>query len=112
MTDPNMPPPEPVMPPPEPMHEPPRQTTINVNPERSGGGSGVIGFLVGGLLVVVAIIAAVLYMKGDGAAPGETNLDVNIDIPAPRLPDAPRLPEAPTLPPVEPTATPSPTAGN
>ncbi len=101
MTDPNMPPPDPV-------REPPHHTTINVSPEPRSGGSGVIGFLVGGLLVVVAIIAAVLYMNGDRAAgPGDTNLDVNIDIPAPRLPDAPKMPDPPTLPDIEPPAAPT-----
>ncbi|WP_396593156.1 hypothetical protein [Brevundimonas sp. R86498] len=98
MTDPNMPPERVVA-------EPDRHTTVNVQPERRSGGGGVIAFLVGGLIVVVAIIGYVLYTGG--TIPGRDDADTSIDVDV-NLPDVPRLPDAPTLPPVEPPSLPQP----
>jgi len=92
MTDPAAPPPER----PEVVH----QTTINTSPARSGGGSWM-AFLVGGLIVVVAIIGFVVWSHG-GSAPAADARDVNIDVnlPSPKMPDLPSPPhiEPPTVP--------------
>ena len=68
-----------------------------------------MAFIVGGLLVVVAIIAFVVWQNGGVSAPkaDETNVDVNIDLPQPKLPDLPQ-PELPDMPNVEPPTVPSP----
>ncbi len=100
MTDPNLPPTDrPVERPAEPVHH----TTVNVASEpKSGGGGSGIAFIVGGLLVLVAIIAVVMFMRGSPVdTPAETNLDVDIDVPAPQmpdLPDAPKMPDMPEIP--------------
>lgn len=77
-------------------------TTIN-NPAPREGGSGWLGFLIGGLVVVVAVIAFVLWSGGAQAPSKVADIDVEVDIPAPRMPDVPALP------PVEPPSVPSPT---
>lgn len=93
MTDPNIPPSDR----PEVVHN----TTINNPPAGKGGGSSWIGFLVGGLLLVVVIIAFVVFSRGGMSVDGkDTNVDVNVDLPAmeaPKMPDLPNI-EPPTLP--------------
>lgn len=77
-------------------------TTIN-NPPRQGGGNSWLGFVIGGLVVIVAIIGFVLWSGGAPSVPDKVaDIDVDVDIPAPRMPDAP------TLPPVEPPTVPTP----
>ncbi|WP_296170223.1 L,D-transpeptidase [uncultured Brevundimonas sp.] len=102
MTDPNVPPPER----PEVVHH----TTINNPPERRGGGGSWIAFLVGGLVVVVAIIAVVIFANGGASVPTPDSTDVNVDIdlPRPNLPDAPKMPDLPSPPPIEPPSVPDP----
>ena len=53
------------------------------------GGNGGLAFIVGGLVVIVAIIAFVLYSGGFSQ---KKSVDVNISASAPKLPDAPKLP--------------------
>ncbi len=55
----------------------------------SGGGNGGLAFIVGGLVVIVAIIAFVVYSGGFSQ---KKSVDVNISASAPKLPDAPKLP--------------------
>lgn len=89
MTDPNMIPPER----PAEVH----QTTVNVAPERSGGGGA--GLIIGALVVIALIIAAVLFLNNaPSQEAGDTNLDVNIDVPTPSVPDLPEAPKMPELP--------------
>ena len=60
-----------------------------------GGSSPWIAFIVGGLLVAVAVIAYVLYAGGlQPQAPRGVDIDVNLPKP-PALPDAPKLPDPP-----------------
>lgn len=59
--------------------------------QSSSGGSPVLAFIVGGLLVVVAIIGFLMY-TGQSPVPAKS---VDVKIEAPQLPDAPKLPEAP-----------------
>jgi len=54
----------------------------------SGGNSG-LAFIVGGLVVIVAIIAFVVY---SGGFTRKTSIDVNVSASAPKLPDAPKPP--------------------
>ncbi|MFA4892278.1 hypothetical protein [Brevundimonas sp.] len=97
MTDPNVTPPVEPTPRTEVHH-----TTIN-NPAPARSGGGWIGFLVGGLVVVVLIIAFVVFSNG-GMSPGkDTNVDINVD-----LPDAPKMPDLPDVPAVEPPSVPGP----
>lgn len=91
MTDPNMVPPERPTERPADVHH----TTVNVAPEKSGGGGGA-GLIIGALVVIALIIAAVLFLNNaPSQEAGDTNLDVNIDVPTPSMPD---LPDAPTMP--------------
>jgi hypothetical protein len=52
----------------------------------SGGGNG-LAFIVGGLVVIVAIIAFVVY---SGGFTQKKSVDVNISAEAPKIPDAPK----------------------
>ncbi len=54
----------------------------------SGGNSG-LAFIVGGLVVIVAIIAFFVY---SGGFTQKKSIDVNIAAEAPKLPDAPKPP--------------------
>ena len=86
MTDPNRDKPEVV-----------HHTTINNPPARSGGGGGM-AFIIGAIVVVLAIVAYVVW-SGGAAVPdaADTNVDVNIDVPAPKMPELPAV-EPPTIP--------------
>lgn len=77
----------------------------NIN---SGGGSAGLAFIVGGVVVVLAIVAWFVF-AGDGLTP--ENKDVNVDVSLPGVADGPTLPEAPGPPQVEPptVAGPAPT---
>lgn len=62
--------------------------------EQSGSGGGAtpwLAFLVGGLLVIVAVIGYFVWSGQTPAAPKA----VDVTISAPQLPEAPKLPEAP-----------------
>ena len=59
---------------------------------QSGGGSATpwLAFLIGGLIVVVAVIGYFMYT---GASPSPSVPEtVNVDVSAPKLPDAPAVP--------------------
>jgi hypothetical protein len=84
-----------------------QHTTINTPSPRGGGGSW-IALLVGGLVVVVVIIAFVALSNGGMPAPGGTDIDVDIDLPRPELPDAPTVPDLPDVPQIEPPTMPLP----
>lgn len=55
-----------------------------------------LAFLIGGLVIAVAVIAFVFYGGGRQAAsvPERVNLDINLPK-APSIPDAPKLPHNP-----------------
>jgi hypothetical protein len=107
MTDPNLPPERPSDRP-EVVHH----TTINnPSPERSGGGGSAMAFIIGGLVVVAIIIAFVVFSQGGGGLPDakDTNVDIDVDLPQPTLPDPPKMPDLPN---VEPPSVPSPAPAN
>jgi hypothetical protein len=54
---------------------------------KSGGGNSGLAFIVGALVVVVAVIGT-----------QKKSVDVDITASAPKLPDAPKMPEAPKVP--------------
>jgi hypothetical protein len=54
----------------------------------SGGNSG-LAFIVGGLVVIVAILAFFMYSGGFSQ---KKTVDVNVSASAPKLPDAPKPP--------------------
>lgn len=94
MTDPNLPPREP--------ERVVHQTTINTTaPEKKGGGGG-LAFIIGGLVVAVAVIAFLVW-RGSVPAPMEAApSEINVDVDLPR-------PELPTVnPPTVPTPSPAP----
>ncbi|WP_415287681.1 hypothetical protein RSD66_10600 [Brevundimonas sp. S1H14] len=86
MTDPDIPPERVV-----------HQTTINNAPARKGGGTG-LAFLVGGLLVAVVVIAWLVFAGGRAPVPETPDLNVDITVPTPRLPEVPDRPAPPELP--------------
>ena len=57
----------------------------------SGGGNAGLAFIVGGLLVVVAVIA--FFVFGRGGMP-DANKDINVDVNLPKV-EAPAAPAAP-----------------
>lgn len=69
-----------------------------------GRGNGWLGWLIGGLVVAVAIIGFVLWSNGAPSVDRVTDVNIDVD-----MPSAPRLPDTPTLPPVEPPTVPNPT---
>jgi hypothetical protein len=54
----------------------------------SGGNSG-LAFIVGGLVVIVAVLAFFMYSGGFSQ---KKSVDVNVSASAPKLPDAPKPP--------------------
>ena len=68
-----------------------------------GGGGGWLALVIGGLVVAVAIIGFVLWSDGAAAPDRVTDVDIDLNVPSPRLSDTP------VLPPVEPPSVPSPT---
>lgn len=62
--------------------------------EQSSGSGGTpwLAFIVGGLVVVAAIIGFMMY---SGGMPSSTK-SVDVKIEAPQLPDAPKMPDVPT----------------
>lgn len=63
---------------------------------------GVMAFIVGGLVVAVAVIAWALY-SGRTAAPEPPTVDVDVQVPTPRLPDGPPRVDPPPIPAPTPT---------
>ena len=53
---------------------------------KSGGNSG-LAFIVGGLVVIVAVLAFVMY---SGGFTQKKSVDVNISASAPKMPEAPK----------------------
>lgn len=96
MTDPNTP------------DDRPHTTINNITPERSGGGGAGMAFLIGAIVVVVAVIAWFVFAGGSVPTAPENDVDVKIDLPeAPKLPEPPAnpLPDAPDItPPTAPQA--------
>lgn len=92
MTDPNLPPERVVVVEREP------HTTVNVQPERSGGGGGFIAFLIAGIVIVLAVVAFVV-LSGNSPAKdaADTNVDVDVNLPKMEAPQLPNI-EPPTLP--------------
>lgn len=65
--------------------------------DNARGSAPWLAFLIGGLVIVVAILAF-MVMRGrdrEPSAPAGINVDLNMPK-APRIPDAPKLPEMPT----------------
>lgn len=94
MTDPDMIPPERPTGRPAEVHH----TTVNVAPEKSGSGGGA-GLVIGALVVIALIVAAVLFLNNAPTQDsGDTNLDVNIDVPTPSMPELPEAPKMPQMP--------------
>ena len=59
--------------------------------QSSSGGVPVLAFVVGGLVVVVAIVAFMMYSGNSPVA----SKSVDVKIEAPQLPDAPKMPDVP-----------------
>jgi hypothetical protein len=62
----------------------------------SRGTTPWLAFLVGGLIVAVAVIGYFVYAGGGSRPTMPESVDVDVNLPkAPQIPDAPRLPDAP-----------------
>ncbi len=64
------------------------------------GGNGWLAFIVGGLIVVVAVLGYMFYANNGSFSTAQRDVDVKIEAPnieAPKLPEAPELP-APNVP--------------
>lgn len=80
-------------------------TTVQAPSARGGGAA--IAFIVGGLVVLFAVIAVFIY-AGRAPAPDVNRPDIDVDLQAPALPEVP-TPDAPPLPrPVDPPTTDAP----
>ena len=91
MTDPNIPPPERVV------HQA-RNHARSVAPGSKRKGGGLLALMAGGLVVAALALAWFLYAGGRSAAPERTEINLDINVPTPRLPETPHLPERPVLP--------------
>lgn len=60
------------------------------NNTNSGGGNAGLAFIVGGLVVVLAIVAYFVFMRG--AAPATKDIDVDVNLPEVSAPAAPAAP--------------------
>lgn len=81
-------------------------TDPNIPPDdvapRKGAGAG-LAFMVGGLLVAVAVIAWLVFSGVRPPSPETPHLSVDVHVPAPHLPQVPDRPTPPELPrPTEP----------
>lgn len=81
-------------------------TDPNIPPEhatpRKGAGAG-LAFIVGGLLVAVAVIAWLVFAGVRPPTPETPHLNLDIHVPAPRMPQVPDRPTPRELPsPAEP----------
>lgn len=65
--------------------------------DESNSSTPWLAFLIGGLIVAVAVIAFVVYSGGGVSKPQiPSSVEVDVNLPkAPPIPDAPRLPDAP-----------------
>lgn len=59
----------------------------NIN-NNGGGGNAGMAFIVGAIVVVLAIVAYFLFARG-GMSPETKNVDVNVDLPEVSAPAAP-----------------------
>jgi hypothetical protein len=67
----------------------PRRGEIDMAEQTRGGGNSGLAFIVGGLVVIVAVLA--FFMWSGGMSP-KKQVDVNISASAPKLPDTPKAP--------------------
>jgi len=59
----------------------------NINNTGSGGGNTGIAFIVGGIVVVLAIVAYFVFARGGASETKEVNVDVNLpEVSAPAVP--------------------------
>lgn len=71
---------------------------------RQSRGGAWLAYVVGGLVVALAVILwALSSRRVEAPTPRAVDVEVNL----PRLPEAPRLPDSPITPPVEPPSPPS-----
>lgn len=59
----------------------------NINNTGSGGGNAGLAFIVGGIVVVLAIVAWFVFMRGGAPETKDINVDVNVpEVSAPAAP--------------------------
>jgi hypothetical protein len=96
MTDPNIPP----------RDDRPHTTIINNDgpASRGGGGGSGLAFIIGGIVVVLAVIA--WFVFSGRTADADRNVDIDVTLPEVNLPEPPAnpLPEVPSPAPAEPPA--------
>lgn len=60
----------------------------NINNAPSGGGNTGLAFIVGAVVVVLAVVAYFVFFRG-GVAPETKDIDVDINVPAASAPAVP-----------------------
>jgi hypothetical protein len=60
----------------------------NINNTGSGGGNAGLAFIVGGIVVVLAIVAYFVFARG-GAAPDTKDVNVDVNLPEVSAPAVP-----------------------
>jgi len=75
-------------------------------PSRQRSGPGWPVLVAAGLLVGLTVVIVALILAGNPPQPHRAPVQVDINLPEPRLPDTPRLPERPIVPPVDPQVAP------
>ncbi len=59
----------------------------NINNTGSGGGSAGLAFIVGGIVVVLAVVAYFVFARGGATESKDINVDVNLpEVSAPAVP--------------------------
>ena len=75
-------------------------------PSGQPSGPGWPVLVIAGLLVALTVAVVALILGGEPPLPYRSPVEVDINLPEPRLPDMPRLPERPIVPPVDPQVAP------
>lgn len=65
--------------------------------DHAHGSAPWLALVVGGLVIVVAVVALLAYRGRDLAPPAPSRVTIDLNVPkAPPIPDAPKLPSLPT----------------
>tara|TARA_R110002124_G_scaffold204404_1_gene370799 strand:+ start:592 stop:858 length:267 start_codon:yes stop_codon:yes gene_type:complete len=67
-----------------------------------GKGPAWLGLVVGGAVIILAIVMITLIITGSTPPPFHRPAHLGVTLPEPVLPDVPRMPERPVVPPVDP----------